>query len=458
MPISFVGSVSGESGNLTLTGVQEGDVCILVQALDGVSNSRPSGTAAWPQISTGSNNFQVSTVYAHTVTAGEGAAGSVTDDLSWNGGITASTTALMFAYRGVASINSTVVSQGGASTTITYGALTLSATDGTSMVVAIGYHRSVNGSLQTAPSGLSNRIHVIDSVDQLAVHDGLRSSWPATDVAIGGTSSGWRAYVLELIAAASGGGTTQDLAASGSANASGSAALRADVGLAGVGVSVAGGAAGAVASVSLAAAGLALFSGSAGIEAGATVTLTAEGLAQAAGAAGLSADVLLAGAGAAEAAGSAGLAAELRALAAGGAVAGGSAALSGSAAGEIGAVGGVDAGGAAGLLITVSLAGLGGAVAGGSAALETGAGGDLGAAGGAVAAGGGVLSAAVALTAAGFVQAMGAGALAVQFPLSAFGAGLAGGSAVLSDAAGLVLIASPRWRVPATNRRWEVVL
>lgn len=253
-------------------------------------------------------------------------------------------------------------------------------------------------------------------------------------------------------------GTTQDLAASGSATASGSAALRADVGLAGVGVSVAGGAAGAVASVSLAAAGLALFSGSAGLEAGATVTLTAAGLAQAAGAAGLAADVLLAGAGAAEAAGSAGLAAELRALAAGGAVAGGSATLSGGAAGEIGAVGGVDAGGAAGLLITVSLAGLGGAVAGGSAALETGAGGDLGAAGGAVAAGGGVLSATVALTAAGFVQAMGAGALAVQFPLSAFGAGSAGGSAVLSDAGGLVLIASPRWRVPATNRRWEVVL
>lgn len=204
MPISFVGSVSGETGNLTLTGVQEGDVCILVQAVDGVSNSRPSGTVAWPQISGGSNNFQVTAVYAHTVTALEGAAGSVTDNLSW-GGITASTTALMFAYRGVASINSTVVSQGAASTTVTYGSLTLNATDGTSMVVAIGYHRATNGALQTAPSGLTNRIHVLDATDQAAVHDGLRSSWSSTDVAIGGTASGWRAYVLELIAEAGGG-------------------------------------------------------------------------------------------------------------------------------------------------------------------------------------------------------------------------------------------------------------
>lgn len=249
-----------------------------------------------------------------------------------------------------------------------------------------------------------------------------------------------------------------DLAASGYAESGGSAALQSEVSLAAVGVSVAGGSAAVSVDVSLAAVGLALFSGSAGLESGATVTLTASGLAQAAGAAGLSADVLLAGAGASEAAGSAGLAAELRALASGGAVAGGSAALSGGAAGELGASGGAAASGSAGLLITVSLSGLDGAVAGGSAALEGGAGGELAAGGGADAAGGGALSATVALTAAGFVQAMGAGALAVQFPLSAFGAGSAGGSAVLSDAAGLVLIASPRWRVPGTNRRWEVVL
>lgn len=200
MPITFVGHAAGLTGNLTLTGVAAGDVCILVHTIDGLSNSRPSGTAAWPQVASGSNNFQVTAVYAHTVTPAEGAAGSVTDDLSWSG-ISASTTALMFAYRGVASINPAVTSLGGASTTITYGARSMSVTDGSSLIVAIGYHRAVNGALQTPPSGLSNRIHVIDSVDQLAVHDGLRSAWPATDVAIGGTSSGWRSYVLELIAA-----------------------------------------------------------------------------------------------------------------------------------------------------------------------------------------------------------------------------------------------------------------
>lgn len=201
MAISYVNHVSADTGNLTLTGVQEGDVCLLIQAIDGVTNSRPSGTTSWPQVSSGSNNFQLSAVYAHTVTSAEGSAGSVTDNLSWVG-TTASTTALMIAYRGVSSINPTITSTGGVSTVLTYGALSLNVTDGTSLLVAIGYHRATNGSLQTPPGTLTNRVHLLDATDQMALHDGNVSSWSSTNVSIGGTSSGWRTYTIELIAAA----------------------------------------------------------------------------------------------------------------------------------------------------------------------------------------------------------------------------------------------------------------
>lgn len=204
---------------------------------------------------------------------------------------------------------------------------------------------------------------------------------------------------------------TSGIAASGAAQAGGSAAASAQVALAAIGVVTAGGQATAGVSVPLAAAGLAVAGGQAA--AVATITVAAAGLAQAAGQAGLAAGVLTAASGAAQAAGNAALAAQLAALASGGAAGGGSATLSGGAPGSIAANGGAQASGSAVLAISFALAALGGAEAAGAAPL----------------------TATVQISAAGFVQAMGAGSLVVNLPLTAFAAAQAGGSAGLTQIA-----------------------
>lgn len=196
--ITFVGSSNGASGNLTLTGVQEGDACLMFVYRDGSTNALPNGTAAWLDGGGGGNNFQVGRLYLHIVTADEGAAGTTTSDLNWTG-ITAATTVVLVAYRGVAGIGTPVMT-GASSTTITYPALTLDVTGGTSMVVAIAGHRSVNTALQTPPLGLANRLSVLDATDHVVVHDGFRSAWDGDSVAVGGTASGYRTAVLELVA------------------------------------------------------------------------------------------------------------------------------------------------------------------------------------------------------------------------------------------------------------------
>lgn len=243
----------------------------------------------------------------------------------------------------------------------------------------------------------------------------------------------WRMFRSPLRRLFLSGGGALSGAASGGAQAGGAANASVQVALAGVGVAVAGGSAQAQVAVPLSAAAIAQAGG--GATATATVTLSAAGLAQAAGAAGLDVAAVLAAAGSAQA--------------------GGSATLSGGAPGALSAAGAAQAGGAAVLTVTVTLAAAGGAQAGGSATISGGSPGALSASGGAQAGGVGTLVATVQLTAAGLAQALGAGQLAVQVPLAAFAAAVAGGSATLVDLAAIALLKDHRWSV-AGNRVWRV--
>lgn len=269
-----------------------------------------------------------------------------------------------------------------------------------------------------------------------------------------------------------GGGTSQNLAASGAATATGSASPAIAVALAGVGISLASGSATLAASrplaasgtssasgtatptidIALSALGLTVASGAAALSGAASgelsaggqaaaqgaaalvanVTVGASGLAQAAASVGLSAAVLLAGAGAAAASGNAALAAELHLLAAGSAQASGSATVTGYTGGQLAAGGQAQALGSAALVLDVRLQAAGTAAATGSATLDSGSTQAIAASGGAQAAGTGQISAQVVLTGAGFVQAMGAGSLRIEIELAAVGAGRAAGTAALS--------------------------
>lgn len=93
----------------------------------------------------------------------------------------------------------------GASTTVNYAALTLNSIAGKSNVAAFGFHRSTDTALETAPANLSRYVAVVDATDEQAMFLsglGLTANWPSTNVAVGGTSSGWWSFVIELQATA----------------------------------------------------------------------------------------------------------------------------------------------------------------------------------------------------------------------------------------------------------------
>jgi hypothetical protein len=91
---------------------------------------------------------------------------------------------------------------GGASTSVNYPAITLEDGDGSSWVGGIAGHRSTNTTVgSTAPTGMTNIGEVNDATDELGFHDtnGGVSSWSSQNASVGGTSSGWRSFVFEII-------------------------------------------------------------------------------------------------------------------------------------------------------------------------------------------------------------------------------------------------------------------
>jgi hypothetical protein len=80
-----------------------------------------------------------------------------TTDSETTGTFTNSTSVVFQVWRNAGAIG-TPVGLDGTATTVTYPALTLRNTAGNSWVAGFAGHRSVDTSLQTAPTGMSNRV------------------------------------------------------------------------------------------------------------------------------------------------------------------------------------------------------------------------------------------------------------------------------------------------------------
>jgi len=89
--------------------------------------------------------------------------------------------------------------------TISYRVITMTDTSGASWVAGFAGHAATNTSLQTAPTGMTNRTNVVDATDEAAGHDtnGGVSSWTTKTVSVGGTDSGWCSAVVEILAGVS---------------------------------------------------------------------------------------------------------------------------------------------------------------------------------------------------------------------------------------------------------------
>lgn len=193
MAISFVGTAKG-TNTFTSPAHVAGDVFVAYGFRDG-SNSTPTLPAGWTQLQTVVTN-SAGSMFAYKV--------AVTN-AETSGTWTNATGLIVNVYRGVDTTAPIGVSgvATAASSIVSYPAITLTNATGTSWVVGMAAHRSVDTSLETPPTGMTNRGDQLDATDELATHDtnGGVSSWSLQTVSVGGTSSGWGGVTAELVAA-----------------------------------------------------------------------------------------------------------------------------------------------------------------------------------------------------------------------------------------------------------------
>jgi len=189
--VLYVGGATGTT-SATVPTHEVGDLLLAYAYRDG-STTAPSLPSGWTNIANanGANSNSARLAYKIATTTSETATG-----------FTSATSLILHVYRNVDQ-SSPIGGNNfdtGSSTTISYPALTMSVSNGTSLVAGFSGHRSTNTAIETAPSGMVNRTSVSDATDQAAGFDtnlGV-TSWSAQTASVGGSSSGWFARTVEI--------------------------------------------------------------------------------------------------------------------------------------------------------------------------------------------------------------------------------------------------------------------
>ena len=197
MAIAYVNGTSGTS-SLTFASPVANYIQFVFAFRDG-SNTAPTVPTpptgnAWtvaPSPASGANTC--SSVLVYRVVASSSDTGS--------GTFTNATTVVGLQYSGCST--STPVGNdsdtGASSATVSYNAVTFVDSSGNAWAVGFAGHRAVDNDLG-APTGMTNRVDDVDATDEASGHDtnGGVTGWSTTTKAGGGTSTGYRARVIEL--------------------------------------------------------------------------------------------------------------------------------------------------------------------------------------------------------------------------------------------------------------------
>lgn len=197
MAVSRIAADSADGTSVTVPVHQVGDLLLFWGFRDG-SNSTPTVPADLTTLETVTSN-----------SAGSALAYKIADTTTETSGTwTNATEVAVVIYRGVhqtTPVGDSAVATG-SGTTLTFPALIMAVGDGTSWVAGLCFHRSINTTLSTAPTGMTNFLNEQNGGDEVAGHDtnaGV-ASWSEQTASVGGTSSGWAAYTVEVRAAAAG--------------------------------------------------------------------------------------------------------------------------------------------------------------------------------------------------------------------------------------------------------------
>lgn len=195
MPISYVGGAAG-TNSATLPSFAGGDIALVFAFRDG-SVTNPSVPAGWTSITT--------TLDGTTCSATIGWRRLIASDTT-TGTWTNASRVVVVVYRGCEPFVTPVGSGAngsGATNTVAYTTFTLARTNGTSWVVGLVGHRSVDTTIDSAAiSGMTARVSGVNATAEAAAWDtnGAVSSWSTTNQTITGTASGWVTRTVELLA------------------------------------------------------------------------------------------------------------------------------------------------------------------------------------------------------------------------------------------------------------------
>lgn len=197
MAISILGTNTSATTTCTVTAHSIGD-CILVLAARKGSNGTPTVPTGYTAIQSVTSNSAGSVMAYKIATSTSDASGT------WSN----ATDMVISVYTGTntsAPIGGSNVQTGTAATTITYPAVIMTNSSGSSWVAGLGNTHSTNTTIGTAPTGMTNRgsENTNTTVSGNDTNGGV-TSWSSTNQSIGGTAGQWGCYTAELLA--SGGG------------------------------------------------------------------------------------------------------------------------------------------------------------------------------------------------------------------------------------------------------------
>lgn len=265
MPKTFIGTNAVVSTTISIPAHVSGDAIIIVAYRASATPATvPSGWTTLCQ--SGTANLSV-------IVGAQIATSSGTTSGTW----TNAARLQVFVWRGPTGFGSANTANSASSgTTITYPAITLDATDGTSALALFGGTRSITSTIETAPaSGFTRRGVFLDSVIEFAGFDSDAgvTSFSATAQNIGGTSASWTTATVELLDGGDGGAITAT--ASGTHTITGAAVGDVDIAAAVSGTYTVTGS--AVGNVRIAAAASGTYTVTGSAAAGVVVTASASG-------------------------------------------------------------------------------------------------------------------------------------------------------------------------------------
>jgi hypothetical protein len=195
--ISYVGGASG-TNSATLPSFQPGDIALVFAFRDG-STTNPTIPAGWTNITNAADGT--------TCSASVGWRRLIASDTT-TGTWTNATRVVVVVYRGCEPFITPVgggVNSAGTTNTVSWGsaAVTMTRTNGTSWIVGLGGHRSIDTTIDSAAiSGMTARFSGVDANAEVAAWDsnGGVASWASRTQTITGTASGWVTRMVELLA------------------------------------------------------------------------------------------------------------------------------------------------------------------------------------------------------------------------------------------------------------------